>query len=247
MKVLFGNTIIDCTAIAFDKDGTLIDRYSFWRSLYKTRVELMKDELDQKTIAFWCSINGIQREGDEIDPHGPLAVGDFKEENIVLATAIYVVERTTWGKAIEQARELLVLADQQLQVNDYLKPLRGVPAKLHEIAHHGLPMCIVTSDVRDRAMEMLELFDIYDDACIVVTPEDVDNGKPAPDMITKAAELLGVNLEGIVVVGDSPLDMQMAKAAGTHSVAVTINSSLDMIEGADIVIDSVQDISFPFN
>jgi phosphoglycolate phosphatase len=247
MKVLFGDTIIDCTAIAFDKDGTLIDRYSFWRSLYKTRVQVMKDELDKKTIAFWCSINGIQGEGNEIDPDGPFAVGGFKEEEIVLATAIYTVERTEWGKAVEQARELMVLADQRMPVNDYLKPLPGVPAKLHEIVDYGLQICIVTRDVRARAMEMLELFEIHDGGCIVVTPEDVANGKPAPDMLTKAADLMGVNPEGIVVVGDSPLDMQMAKAAGAYSVAVTSNSSLDTIEGADIIIDSVQDISFPVN
>jgi phosphoglycolate phosphatase len=134
-----------------------------------------------------------------------------------------------------------------VQVENYLNPLPGVPEKLHEIASHGLPMCILTSDTRKRAMDLIINFSLHKNICIVVTPEDVAYGKPAPDMVIKAAELIGAKLEGIAVVGDSHLDIKMAKAAGAYGVAVTINSDIKHLNSADAVIESLQDISFPAN
>jgi hypothetical protein len=96
MKVLFGEIPIDCTAIAFDKDGTLIDRYIFWNKLYENRIFVMRDSLDQETITFWQSLNGVSGNREEIDPGGPFAVGSFEEEKIVLAAAIYKVEKNSW-------------------------------------------------------------------------------------------------------------------------------------------------------
>jgi phosphoglycolate phosphatase len=245
MNVLFGNTIIDCSAIAFDKDGTLIDRNAFWRSLYDVRVRVMKEQLDLETVTYWSALNGVQDDGEVIDPGGPLALGSFEEEKVVLALAIYKVEQVSWGKALEQAKHLFRLADERLHVGDYLEPLPGMPETLHKLAQYGLPMCILTSDVRNRVLEMLQLFDLQGAIRTIVTPDDVSEGKPAPEMVNKAAELLNLSPEGIVVVGDTPMDFQMAKAAGAYCVAISTHSDQEGLDLADSTIESVADISIP--
>jgi len=55
-----------------------------------------------------------------------------------------------------------------------------------------------------------------------VCSDDVAHGRPAPDMIRRAMQLTGVNDPvAIVNVGDTPLDLQSAAAAGVeHSIAV---------------------------
>jgi beta-phosphoglucomutase-like phosphatase (HAD superfamily) len=61
---------------------------------------------------------------------------------------------------------------------------------------------------------LLELFDI------IVTPEQVRRGKPAPDMFLLAAERMGIAPAECVVFEDSTLGMQAAATAGMTAVFV---------------------------
>jgi phosphoglycolate phosphatase len=47
-----------------------------------------------------------------------------------------------------------------------------------------------------------------------------DLGKPDPEFLRQAAARVGMPLERVVMIGDSPLDVAMAKRAGSRSVAV---------------------------
>jgi len=61
---------------------------------------------------------------------------------------------------------------------------------------------------------MLEKFDV------VCTGDEVTNGKPAPDIFLLAAKRLGADPATCLVVEDTPLGVQAAKAAGMLAVAV---------------------------
>ena len=54
----------------------------------------------------------------------------------------------------------------------------------------------------------------------VCTGDEVTNGKPAPDIFTLAARRLGADPATCVVLEDTPLGIQAAKAAGMFAVAV---------------------------
>lgn len=55
---------------------------------------------------------------------------------------------------------------------------------------------------------------------VVVAGDDVERGKPAPDIYLRAAELLGVDPSGCVAVEDAPSGIAAAKAAGMRVIAV---------------------------
>jgi phosphoglycolate phosphatase len=188
-------------------------------------------------------MNGVKQDGEVIDPSGPLAAGTFEQEKIVLATAFYLIEHIPWDEAIQQAHLLMLDADRKMKLESYLQPLPGFPEKILELSRLGIPICILTSDIRARAMEMLHHFRLNEEIKLVVTPEDIAEGKPAPDMVHHAAKALSVDPASMVIVGDSPLDIQMAKSAGALAVAVTINTYEDQFEKADAVIHSIQDIT----
>ena len=61
-----------------------------------------------------------------------------------------------------------------------------------------------------KAIGIRELFDV------IVTPEDVARGKPAPDMFLLAAERMGVAPSHCLVVEDSELGVAAAESAGMH-------------------------------
>jgi phosphoglycolate phosphatase-like HAD superfamily hydrolase len=76
----------------------------------------------------------------------------------------------------------------------------------------------------------------------VVGGDDVENGKPAPDMILKAAEQTGSRLEETVIVGDSANDMKIGINAGVKAcigVLTSLGTREKLEPFADIIVDSV--------
>ena len=55
---------------------------------------------------------------------------------------------------------------------------------------------------------------------MILTPDEVEHGKPAPDMFLKAAELLGASPDRCVVFEDAEPGMEAAAAAGMDCVHV---------------------------
>ena len=68
-----------------------------------------------------------------------------------------------------------------------------------------------------RTLELIGLTDIFS---VVVTPEDVPHGKPAPDMFLLAAERMEVAPADCVVFEDGVLGIEAAERAGMDSVLV---------------------------
>ena len=99
----------------------------------------------------------------------------------------------------------------------------GVDEALNRLRTAGVRIVVVTSK-RRRSVEMaLEKFpglDLVVD--LFVTMEDTTEHKPHPEPLLKGLELAGgVPKDKAVYVGDSPFDVQAAKAAGLRSVAVS--------------------------
>jgi sugar-phosphatase len=79
---------------------------------------------------------------------------------------------------------------------------------------------IVTSSPRQLALRRLEAAGLPPPA-VLVTGEDIEHGKPAPDCFLLAAKLLGQKIEDCVVFEDAPAGIQAAEAAGAAVVVVT--------------------------
>jgi mannitol-1-/sugar-/sorbitol-6-phosphatase len=70
---------------------------------------------------------------------------------------------------------------------------------------------------------------------IMVTAEDVVNGKPDPEPYLLAATRLGLPAEQCIVVEDSPAGIAAARAAGMRSVAVASTHERDELEAATAI------------
>ena len=81
---------------------------------------------------------------------------------------------------------------------------------------------------------------------VTVGAEDTERHKPNPEPLLLAIERLGEGVADAVYVGDSPFDVQAAKAAGMGSVAVTwgrIHSRERLErERPDVVADTVEEL-----
>ena len=96
-----------------------------------------------------------------------------------------------------------------------LQPVPGIPQVLDSLARVGTPYCVASSGTHERirtALTVTGLLDRFDGR--VFSADDVEHGKPAPDLFLHAASSMGVEPDGCVVIEDSPLGVAAALAAG---------------------------------
>ena len=82
------------------------------------------------------------------------------------------------------------------------------------------PVSVASGGPREIVRHTLELMGLKDLFPVVVTPEDVAHGKPAPDMFLLAAKKMGVPPERCLVFEDAEPGIQAAEAAGMKWVRV---------------------------
>ncbi len=84
----------------------------------------------------------------------------------------------------------------------------------------GIPYGIGTGSLAKGARATLAAAGIENLFDIIITPEDVLHGKPAPDIFLKVAEILGAPPDNCLVFEDAEPGLEAAAAAGMDSVQV---------------------------
>jgi HAD superfamily hydrolase (TIGR01509 family) len=107
-----------------------------------------------------------------------------------------------------------------LELKSEMKLIEAVVAFARQAAARGRPVSVASGGPRDIVRHTLELMHIRDLFPVVVTPEDVAHGKPAPDMFLLAAAKMGVPPEKCLVFEDAEPGIQAAEAAGMKWVRV---------------------------
>jgi beta-phosphoglucomutase family hydrolase len=86
--------------------------------------------------------------------------------------------------------------------------------------HGRAPLSVASGGPRPVVRKTLQLMGLIDLFPVLVTPEDVRHGKPAPDMFLLAAERMGVAPERCLVFEDAEPGIKAAEAAGMRWVHV---------------------------
>lgn len=101
-----------------------------------------------------------------------------------------------------------------------IKPFPGVVENLKRLHQQGYKMAIVTNNLRNLAIRSLMFNKIESFFEVVVSIDDVKNGKPHPEPIKKACKHLGVKSNEVLMIGDTIYDLKAARAAGTKCAIV---------------------------
>ena len=119
----------------------------------------------------------------------------------------------------------------------------GVGELLDDLKRCGFLLAVGSSAPKANLNLVLERVRIKDyfDAC--VTGEEVVEGKPAPETFLKAAEKLGLPPDRCIVVEDAVQGVAAGKAAGMPVVAVTTTRDRAALSTADIIVDSLGELT----
>ena len=100
--------------------------------------------------------------------------------------------------------------------------LKAIPEVLEFIeAEHGrIPFAVVSGSTRDSVVGSLSVLGLLDKFDTIVSADDYEHGKPAPDCYLLAAERLGVAPANCLVFEDTEMGIESATAAGMASVKI---------------------------
>ena len=179
--------------IAWDFDGTLVDS----RPLIEAGMAHALDALGQprSLMAEWLKYVGLPVETGIQNTFGPLGLG---------------------GDRVLQAYRSFGHAE-----HEYLmKPFEGIPELLDELQARGQRMAIVTSKRRLPLLRQMARWGWEPRFDPIITPDEVTHGKPHPESLEQLQARTGLAPVDILMVGDTPFDLDMARAAGVPSLAV---------------------------
>jgi HAD superfamily hydrolase (TIGR01549 family) len=125
--------------------------------------------------------------------------------------------------ALGLAQERWAEAD-SLWLNHYREEqvvlIDGARDALFRIHGAGLTAGLVTSGDRVRVARELADLEVASFFEVVVCAEDIVNRKPHPEALLLALDRLGVKADESAYVGDSPEDVEMARAANVFAVGI---------------------------
>ena len=103
---------------------------------------------------------------------------------------------------------------------DQSRPFEGILPMMERLKGDGLKLAIL-SNKPDAAVQPLAERYFQGLVCLAVGEVEGVRRKPAPDMVVKAAEALGVPLARCLYVGDSEVDIDTARNTGIDCACVT--------------------------
>lgn len=202
-------------AVIFDLDGVLADSEQLWNEA--------KQEVVKESGGSWR----------EDAPRAMMGMSSpewsaYMRDELGVALDASEINRRVIGRMEDLYRERLPLLPGAVEA------VRGVAARC--------PVGLASSSNREIIDLFLDECGLQDAFAAVVSSEEVERGKPAPDVYLEAARRLGVDPKQCLAVEDSSNGIRSAHAAGMQVIAVPnphYPPEADALALATTVLDSV--------
>jgi HAD superfamily hydrolase (TIGR01509 family) len=202
-------------AVVFDLDGLLLDTEQVW------------DEVRERLVR---ERGGRWHDGAQADMMGMSSKewSRYLHEELGLAAPPEELNRIVVERMEDRYRQQLPLVG-------------GAVEAVGRLADRW-PLGLASSSNRPLIDLALDLMGVTELFRATVSSEEVDRGKPAPDVYLEATRRLGVKPENAVAVEDSASGLRSAKAAGMAVIAVPnahFPPADDVLELADARLESL--------
>jgi len=178
-------------AVLWDMDGTLIDSEPYWITA--------ETELCAKFGVAWTHKDGLQLVGNSLE----FSAGVLRERGVLMP--------------LEDIVEHLV-GRVTMQVRENTPWMQDAFDLLNAVLAAGIPCALVTMSYKQLADALLAR--VPEAFAVVVTGDEVTNGKPDPEAYLLAAKRLGVDITQCVAIEDSPAGVGSALASGARTIGV---------------------------
>jgi len=118
-----------------------------------------------------------------------------------------------------------------------LKPMPGLLDFLKFLGHRNIPLSVASSSIKSNIEFVLNKISIRHHFKFLVSGEEVEKGKPSPDIFLRTAQLNGIEPQRCLVIEDSRNGVHAAKDAKMMVVGFKNPSSGNQdLSRADLII-----------
>lgn len=143
------------------------------------------------------------------------------------------------GKRISHRRAEIFLKEYL----PHLKPTRGAKDLLRQLKKRGLRLSVASSAKKDELDPLLKICGADRMIETATSSDDADNSKPDPDIIHAALKEIDLPASEVVLLGDTPYDVEAGRKAGVRVVALRCGGWRDADLKADAVYDDPADLA----
>ncbi|KOX22079.1 HAD-IA family hydrolase [Nocardiopsis sp. NRRL B-16309] len=143
---------------------------------------------------------------------------------------------------LDPEAEDLVIEGHEAERGDTVRAMPGAHDLLAALRGRGRPWAVVTSGSRRIATARIAAAGLPLPG-VLVTADDVTEGKPHPEPYLLGAERVGAAPSACVVVEDSPGGARAGLAAGMPVVAVASTTAREHLAHATTVVDDLSDVA----
>jgi phosphoglycolate phosphatase len=208
--------------VVFDLDGTLIDTAPDLCAA----TDHVLDSIGQKPV-----------------PHAAITRRVGYGAKAMLETAL---EINRYSASSEEVDELLgrFLAFYEKNIAVRSRPYPDAPAVLERLRQSGMRLAVCTNKREALSRKLLRELSLDRMFSAIVGRDTLPVCKPDPGHLIGTVILADGNLNNVVMVGDSEVDVQTAKAAGIPVIGVTFGYSAEPIHSyePDGIIDHYRDL-----
>ena len=179
---------------------------------------------------------GFDPSSGRVSPGGPLATATMAG---IEETVARVLRR--WCPSIAAARRATAEAWSVPDPATLAVPLADLATLFGRLRSEGRRIAVVTTDDRAPTDATLRALGVRSEVEAMVCGDDGFAVKPAPDAVIAVCHAFRTEPDRVAVIGDTPSDVAMARAAGAGLVVGVrsgVGSEADLA-AADVVIDSV--------
>ncbi len=119
-------------------------------------------------------------------------------------------------KAISERRKELIMT----HYGPPLSPTNGARQLVLHMQQAGLRLIIASSATSEEMQILLKAAQVEDLLQEVTTSSDAEASKPAPDIVEAALSKLNMEPDQVLMIGDTPYDIQSAGGAGVGLIAL---------------------------
>lgn len=206
--------------IIFDWDGVIVD----------------------SSIQHQKSWEALALEEKKVLPEGHFKKGFGRKNSYIIPE---VLGWSTDPKEIERLADRKEELYREYVAKEGVKVLEGAREFLTELKKANIPFGIGSSTPRaniDLIIQREQLDGLFQ---VIISAEDVKQGKPNPEVFLKVAERLGVTPKNSLVFEDAYVGIEAALAGGMVAVAVATTHSADSFTNSHWVVNSLKNIDIP--
>jgi HAD superfamily hydrolase (TIGR01509 family) len=150
----------------------------------------------------------------------------------------FVKNRAGAGQSVEELIALAAERKYQQLSQAELTPTEGITEVLKHLKHNGHLLAIASSGLKRNISVILHKLDMEQYFDLIVSGDEIPNGKPDPDIFLAAASYLNMPPSACIVVEDSTNGVAAAKAAGMYCIGYRNPGSGNQdLSKADRIID----------